>query len=82
MKAMMIFLTAGALCLGAASVGFAEHHESSEAGMPPMGLPQAATYQSRLTTYNITDKGWDWKYEMSMDGTNYMEGAKATYTKK
>ena len=40
------------------------------------------TFQSRLTTYNITDKGFDWKYEMSMDGTSYMETAKATYTRK
>ena len=43
---------------------------------------QGMTYKARLTTYNITDKGFDWKYEMSMDGTNYMEVAKATYTKK
>lgn len=43
---------------------------------------QGMTYQSRLTTYNITDKGFDWKYEMSNDGTNFVEGAKATYRKK
>lgn len=43
---------------------------------------QGMTFQSRLTTYNMTDTGFDWKYEMSMDGTNYMETAKATYTKK
>ncbi len=40
------------------------------------------TFQSRLTSYNMTDEGWDWKYEMSLDGTNYMETAKATYRKK
>ena len=45
-------------------------------------LGQGMTYHSRLTTYNITDEGWDWKYEMSMDGENYIEGAKATYTRK
>ncbi len=45
-------------------------------------MGQGMTYHSRLTTYNITDKGFDWKYEMSMDGTNYMDTAKATYTKK
>jgi hypothetical protein len=45
-------------------------------------LGQGMTYHSRLTTYNITDKGFEWKYEMSMDGTNYMDTAKATYTKK
>jgi hypothetical protein len=44
--------------------------------------PEGMTYHSRLTTYNITEQGFDWKYEMSMDGTNYMEGAKATYTRK
>ncbi len=30
----------------------------------------------------MTDKGFEWMYEMSMDGTNYMPGAKATYTRK
>jgi len=45
-------------------------------------LGQGMTYHSRLTTYNMTEKGFDWKYEMSTDGTNYVEGAKATYTKK
>jgi len=45
-------------------------------------MGQGMTYHSRLTTYNMTEKGFDWKYEMSMDGTNYVEGAKATYTKK
>ncbi len=43
---------------------------------------QGMTFQSRLTTYNITKQGFEWKYEMSMDGTNFMETAKATYTKK
>ena len=43
---------------------------------------QGMTFQSRLTTYNITEKGFDWKYEMSMDGTDYMETAKAVYTRK
>ena len=196
MKAMMIVLMAGALCLGAGTGGFAEHHETAqsqegqgEAAMPPMGPPEemkqieamngeyavkflykmdpmseewieteatatlsmavgggaqqmmfegemmgmpfvgmglmsydratqkwqstwvdsmgarismytgdfkdgaivvtgkdvgpdGMTYHSRLTTYDITEKGWNWKYEMSMDGTNYIEGAKATYTRK
>jgi len=45
-------------------------------------MAQGGTFHSRLTTYNITDTGYDWKYEMSMDGTNYMEGAKAVYTRK
>ena len=46
-------------------------------------MSQGMTFQSRLTTYNITESGWDWKYEMSMDGgANYVEGAKATYTRK
>ncbi len=40
------------------------------------------TYHSRLTTHSITDTGFEWMYEMSMDGTNFMETAKATYTKK
>ena len=44
--------------------------------------PDGGTVHSRLTNYNITETGWDWKYEMSMDGTNYMDGAKATYTRK
>jgi len=43
---------------------------------------QGMTFDSRLTTYNITEKGFDWKYEMSTDGTNFIEGAKATYTRK
>lgn len=43
---------------------------------------QGMTFQSRLTTYNITDEGYDWKYEMSTDGTSFIEGAKATYRKK
>ncbi len=44
---------------------------------------QGMSYHSRLTTYNITDDGFDWKYEMSMDGgASYIEGAKATYTKR
>ncbi len=45
-------------------------------------LGQGMVFQSRLTTYNITDEGFDWKYEMSMDGSNYMETAKAIYTKQ
>ena len=46
-------------------------------------MGQGMTYHSRLTTYNISETGFDWKYEMSMDGgENYVEGAKATYTKK
>lgn len=49
---------------------------------PGRDLTQGMTYHSRLTTYNITDKGFDWLYEMSMDGTNYLETAKATYRKK
>lgn len=44
--------------------------------------PDGSTYHSRLTYYNMTEQGFDWKYEMSMDGTNFLEGAKATYTKK
>ncbi len=44
-------------------------------------LGQGMTYHSRLTTYNINDKGFDWKYEMSMDGKTYMDTAKATYRK-
>lgn len=44
--------------------------------------PEGATYHSRLTTYNMTETGFDWMYEMSMDGTNYLVGAKATYTRK
>ena len=44
---------------------------------------QGMTYHSRLTTYNITEKGFDWKYEMSMDGgQSYIEGAKASYMRK
>ena len=45
-------------------------------------MGQGMTFHSRLTNYNMTDKGFEWKYEMSMDGTNYMTSAKATYTKK
>ena len=45
-------------------------------------LNQGVTIHSRLSTYNITEKGFDWLYEMSMDGAHYFEGAKATYTKK
>lgn len=45
-------------------------------------LSQGMTFHSRLTTYNMTEKGFEWKYELSMDGTNYMDTAKATYTKK
>ena len=44
--------------------------------------PDGMTFQSRLTNYNMTDTGFEWMYEMSMDGTNYMTGAKATYTRK
>ncbi len=44
--------------------------------------PDGGTYQSRLTYYNMNDEGWDWTYEMSMDGTNYFVGAKATYRRK
>ena len=46
-------------------------------------MGQGMTYHARLTTYNITDTGFDWTYEMSVDGgENYIDGAKATYTKK
>ncbi len=44
--------------------------------------PDGMAFQSRLTNYNMTDTGFEWMYEMSMDGTNYMTGAKATYTRK
>ena len=44
--------------------------------------PDGNKFHSRLTNYNMTDAGFDWKYEMSMDGTNYLEAAKATYRKK
>jgi hypothetical protein len=30
----------------------------------------------------MTENGFGWKYEMSMDGTNDKDTAKATYTKK
>ena len=45
-------------------------------------LGQGMTFHSRLTTYNMNEEGFDWKYEMSMDGENYMETAKATYRKR
>ncbi len=44
--------------------------------------PEGMMVHSRLTNYNMTDQGFDWTYEMSTDGTNYMTGAKATYTRK
>ena len=40
------------------------------------------TFDCRLTTYMITDEGFDWKYEMSLDGTTYTETVRATYTKQ
>ena len=42
MRALMIVLVAGVLCLGTGTVGLADHHEqdqAGEAGMPPMGPP-------------------------------------------
>ena len=40
-------------------------------------------FVSRLTTYDITDKGYKWLYEMSMDGgETFIPGARAVYTKK
>ncbi|MDH3626427.1 MAG: DUF1579 domain-containing protein [Acidobacteriota bacterium] len=45
-------------------------------------LQGGMTIHSRLSTYNITEKGFDWKYEMSLDGTTYLDAAKATYTKQ
>ena len=44
--------------------------------------PDGTKFHSRLTNYNITEAGFEWEYEMSLDGTNYMDGAKATYRKK
>ena len=40
------------------------------------------TFKSRLTSYDMNDAGWDWKYEMSFDGNDYVETAKATYRRK
>ena len=45
-------------------------------------IAQGMEYKARMTTYDVTDEGFEWKYEMSLDGANYMETAKATYTKR
>jgi hypothetical protein len=37
---------------------------------------------SRNTTSNITDSGFEWKMEMSMDGESYATWATAVYTKR
>ncbi len=45
-------------------------------------MGQGMTFHSRMTTYNITETGFEWKYEMSMDGETYVNTANATYTRK
>lgn len=37
---------------------------------------------SRNTTFNMTDSGFEWKMEMSMDGESYATWATAVYTKR
>jgi predicted transcriptional regulator len=37
---------------------------------------------TRNTTFNMTDKGFEWTMESSMDGENYATMMKATYTKR
>lgn len=45
--------------------------------------PDGTAYSARLTTYNMTDEGYDWTYEMSLDGgATFVEGAKATYRRQ
>jgi hypothetical protein len=39
------------------------------------------TIQMRSTTENITDGGFDWKMEMSMDGTNWMPMMMGSYSR-
>ncbi len=56
--------------------------EDGELTVSGEDLNMGNTIHSRLTTYNITEEGWDWKYELSMDGENFLEGAKATYKRK
>ena len=46
-------------------------------------IMQGMKIHVRQTTYNITDKGFEWKYEMSMDGgETYMTGMTANYKKR
>jgi hypothetical protein len=46
-------------------------------------MMQGMKMHFRQTTYNITDKGFDWKYEMSMDGgETYITSMTATYKKR
>ena len=46
-------------------------------------LMQGMKLNVRQTTYNITEKGFDWKYEMSMDGgETYMTAMTSTYKKR
>jgi hypothetical protein len=44
---------------------------------------QGQTYLARITVYNMEPDGFDWKYEMSMDGgKEYFTSGKAHYTKR
>jgi hypothetical protein len=46
-------------------------------------MMQGMKIHTKQTSYNITEKGFDWKYEMSMDGgETYMTAMTATYTKR
>jgi hypothetical protein len=40
------------------------------------------TYFMRSTSSNMTDDGWDWVMDMSMDQENWMPIMKATYARK
>jgi len=39
-------------------------------------------FWSRVTTYNETETSFDWMYEMSMDGENWVATGRAKYTKR
>ena len=46
-------------------------------------MKQGMKIHVRQTTHNITEKGFEWKYEMSMDGgETYMTAMTATYKKR
>jgi hypothetical protein len=50
--------------------------------MDGTGLWNGQKYWARVSFYNMTDDRFEWSYEMSMDGKNFVQTGHMVYSKK
>ena len=50
--------------------------------MDGTGLWNSQKYWARVSFYNMTDDRFEWSYEMSMDGKNFVQTGHMVYSKK